>query len=432
MQFTFEINEEYEADVFVAGGGPAGVSAAVTCARQGKRVYLAESYGAFGGTGTVGMVPEFMNFDDGENFLAGGIGREIAEQMVGPIKSYDRREYVVDTEKLKRLYDSLMTEAGVHFSFFTTLIALEKNDESTVRRAILFSCGRIFAVKAQVFIDCTGNGDLCAMAGAKWKLGNDDGLTMPATLCSLWADIVFEKTPARDDVYLDKAIADGVIPTCDKLLPGIKRIKGSVGGGNIGHCFGVDPTDACSMTKAMVSARRDLCGYETYYKQYLTGYENMFLCATANMLGVRESRRILGDNVLKNEHYDNCAVFQNEIGRYSYPRDIHLEKPTVEAHAEFEKRICARHGKGESYGIPYGALTPQKLRNVLTAGKCISADRAMQASVRVVPGCYITGQAAGMAAVIACECEGNVRGFAVNNLQEALIGIGAFLPNYQK
>jgi len=429
LHFVYDITDIKDYDVFIAGGGPAGVSAAVTCARTGKRVYLAESSGAFGGCGTVGMVPEFMNFDDGENFLAGGIGYEIASAMLGNFKEYNREQCVVDTEKLKLLYDKLMLESGADFNFFTTLIALKTDGSGRVEYAVLSSCGKIFAVRAKVFIDCTGNGDLCVMAGAQWKLGGNDGLTMPATLCSLWADVDFQSISGRDDSHLDEAIADGVIPVNDKLLPGIKHIKGSVGGGNIGHCFSLNPTDTDAMTAAMLYSRSLIRDYEKYYRQYLTGYENMFLCATANMLGVRESRRIVGDETLLNEHYDSCAVFENEIGRYSYFRDIHTEQPTTEAHEIFLKRIGKRHGRGESYGIPYGVLTPKGLKNVLTAGKCISTDRHMQSSVRVVPGCYITGQASGMAAALACECGGDVRGFGIAKLQQSLKSVGAFLPN---
>mgnify|MGYP004527291963 CR=1 FL=1 len=427
MIFSKTIKVRSAVDVLVAGGGPAGVAAATVCARQGKKVFLVEESGSFGGLGTVGMVPELMNFDDGENFLAGGIGKEISDALFGEI-TLNRSSFVVDTERLKRLYDELVISSGAKFSFFTKVIGVEKSTDDTIEYAILSAPSGMFAVKASVFIDCTGSGELCAMADAEFEIGNENGLTMPGTLCSLWGDIDFHKTPLRDDCKLKEAIEDGIITVNDRLLPGIKRIYGSIGGGNVGHCFNINPIDENSLTQAIIEARKNLKEYERYYKEYLTGYENMFLCATSNMLGIRESRRIIGDSKLIEKHYYEKSSFEDEIGRYSYLIDIHIEKPDDAGYDKFLQLISMAHGKGDSYGIPYGALIPKKLRNVLVAGKCISADRKMQASVRVIPCCYITGQAAGVAAALACDFKGDVRGFDVSVLRSVLKKNGAFLP----
>ena len=181
----------------------------------------------------------------------------------------------------------------------------------------------------------------------------------------------------------------------------------------------------------MLRGRSYMPEYEKFYKEYVGGaYENMFLCYTADMLGIRESRRIKGDYRLCGQDFIDRAVFADEIGRYAYPVDIHIMKPSKDAFDAFEKEYSQemRYGVGESYGIPYRALLPQGLENVLVAGRCISTDRQMQASVRVMPGCYITGQAAGVAAALACE-QSATRAVKTAELQRKLKEMGGYLPN---
>ena len=208
------------------------------------------------------------------------------------------------------------------------------------------------------------------------------------------------------------------------------QVGETVGGGNIGHTFGVDNTDERSITKALIHGRKLVLEYERYYKEYLCGFEKMKLVATGALLGVRETRRILGDYVLCLDDFKGRASFDDEIGRYSYPVDIHASKPDDESYRKFEAEFrTLRYKKGESYGVPYRILTPRGLSNVLVAGRCVSTDRYLQGSIRVMPGCYITGQAAGVAAAIAVEQNTDTRGFPVRELQRRLLALGAYLPN---
>ena len=132
------------------------------------------------------------------------------------------------------------------------------------------------------------------------------------------------------------------------------------------------------------------------------------------------------------DDFQKRADFEDEIGRYSYPVDVHASDASKESYSKFEKDfIGLRYKKGESYGIPYRILTPKGLSNVLVAGRCVSCDRYIQASIRVMPGCYITGQAAGAAAAIAAERNTDTRGFDVRELQLRLKRLGAFLPNFK-
>lgn len=431
MIFTRNLKEKYNVDVFVAGGGPSGVAAAVACARQGKSVLIAENNGSFGGSGTTGLVPLFARFTDKINFLAGGIGKEIRDAVLSADLDVNSHFTPFKVEVLKRAYDNLVVSAGVKISFFTRVIDVEANN-GRIENVILAAKSGIFAVKSKIYIDCTGDGDLSAWAGADIEMGNENGETMPATLCSYWTGIDYSRQGnVEQSSMFDKAFADGVFTYHDRHLPGIAvtDVAHGVGGGNIGHCFGVNATDEISLTNAMLWGRKSALEYQRYYSEYLQGYENMYLCYTADMLGIRESRRIIGDYVLCADDFKSRAVFDDEIGRYAYPVDIHIMKPTDEAFNNYDKEYqTMRYGVGESYGIPYRILTPSKLSNVLCAGRCVSTDRQMQASIRVMPGCYITGQAAGVAAALACVNE-DTRSVKISELQQKIVDLGGFVPN---
>jgi hypothetical protein len=421
-------------DVFVAGGGPAGVAAAVTAARQGKRVFLAEANACLGGMATAGMLPIFMQFTDGEHMLAAGIGAEIQRKLIEAGGTGPNSDVTIRAEVLKRLYDDLLLETNVTFTFQTRLIAVQTK-EDRVASAILAAKSGLFAVTAKMYIDCTGDGDLAAWAGAPHEKGDAQGNVMPGTLCSLWANVDWKRVEEggrwSDESRLTQAFKDKVFACEDRHLPGMSRVGETLGGGNIGHVFGVDATDERSITKALIGGRQSLLEYEQYYKKYLKGFEQMELAATASQLGLRESRRIIGDYVLNLADFKSRAVFDDEIGRYCYPVDIHASTPDAEAHDKFAREYATlRYNKGESYGIPYRILVPRGLSNVLVAGRCVSSDRYIQGSIRVQPGCFITGQAAGAAAALAVDENTHTRGFPVAMLQKRLKGLGAYLPNF--
>lgn len=420
MIYSKEIKLRTSVDVFVAGGGPAGVAAAVAAAREGKSVFLAEAQGSFGGLASAGLVPAFAAFGNGVDILCSGIGLEIRKKVSRdfPIET---RWTPINVEELKRAYDELVSESGVQYSFFTTLCDVVKQGDR-VEYAILSAKSGLFAVKAKIFIDCTGDGDLCALAGAEFEQGDEKGNVMPATLCSIWANIDFSHA-APDASRLEEAISDGVFEIPDRHLPGIYRTdtEKGIGGGNVGHVAVVDPTDERSLTKAMVSGRRVLTQYERYYTEYLPGYEKAALVSSASMLGVRESRRIICDYTLTIDDFVARRNFPDEIGRYCYPVDIHADNSDTAAYQQAleEYQTKYRYKPGESYGIPYRCLIPKDLSNVLVAGRCIGSDRRMQSSVRVMPGCFITGEAAGRAAALACE-SGETRLVDIRALQERL------------
>lgn len=426
MLYQKQIETRYDVDVLVVGGGASGVAAAVSAARLGKKVLLCESGGCFGGVGTSGMVPAFAPFTDGVNVTCGGVGLEIRKNVSKhtPIETYWTS---IDAEELKREYDRILTEAGVSFLFFTTLCdAVAEN--GAIQYALFTSRTGVFAVKASVYIDCTGDGNLISLAGGEFELGDEKGSVMPPTLCSLWGDIDFDAyNKANIPAQLEQAISDGVFTYADRHLSGLFPREGGYAGGNIGHIFDTDPLDERSLSDAMVWGRKSMLEYTKFYSEYVPGCENIRLLGTAMQLGVRESRRIKCDYMLNVHDFLARANFDDEIGRYNYPVDIHIMNTDTGEYKRFQQEYeTMRYQKGESYGIPYRSLIPVSFRNALTAGRCMGTDRQMEASIRVMPGCFITGQAAGTAAALAAE-SGDVRSVSPRALQQALLAGGAYL-----
>lgn len=428
MQYTKELDVKYSTDILVMGGGPAGLAAAVTAANQGADTIILEQTGSFGGMGTVGMVPEFMTFDDGKNFLAGGFGKTVHDSLY-PECEYKRKWNMVDNEVLKRLYDKLVLDAGVKVLFYNRVVdAVVENKKVT--HAIVSGPEGCYAIEAKMFIDCTGSAAFCDMAGCETMFGDDDGITMPATLCSLWGNADFENADlAEQPKHIEEAVKKGVLSVDDRLLPGMKPTfpECKIAGGNIGHAFRVDDRTTESLTNAMFESRRILAEYENYYKEYIKGFEDVKLVRTADVLGVRESRRAVCDFMLTKDYFFEKGAFYDEIGRYSYPIDMHPLKEGADDFEKFEKRINAVHEKGESYSIPYRALVLRDSDNILTAGRTVGTDHEMIASVRVIPGAYITGQAAGAAAAIAVKDGVTTHDVDVKKLQSTLKEIGAYL-----
>ena len=433
---TRRLPVKYTVDLCVVGAGPAGIAAAVTAAGRGAKVLLIDGTAVPGGMSTAGLVPIFMPCSDGIHFLPDGFGRKVLDrlQSAAAVRGF-KSGLTINAEHLKRIYEDLLTEAGVDILYYTRMC--DAVVESGRVEALLCSApGGNFAVKAPVYIDATGDGYLAALAGAPFEFGGENGDVMPSTLCSLWAGVDYAAYRAggafshNDDnmlAKLEEAFRDGTLSVEDYHHTGFSRISDVAAVGNISHVFGIDPTDEQSLTRGMIENRRLLGEYEEFYRRRIAGFENAEIAASGSLLGVRESRRILGDYVLNRADYDAKRDFPDEIGRYNFPADIHPSHPGREELVAHKKLFRSSGYKtGDSYGIPYRILLPRGVENLLTCGRCVSCDRYVMASIRVIPGCFITGQAAGMAAGMAAGGGKTPREVDPVELRKELRKAGAF------
>lgn len=417
VEYKKTLDVRYTADIVVAGGGPAGVAAAVTAARCGKNVIIIEQSGTFGGSSMLCNVPELMNFDDGEKFICHGFGQMIFDGM-GYVNENKRRWPLVKPEKLKRLYDEFIKSSGATTLFYTKAVDVIKSGNK-ITHLVVSGAEGVYAICADVFVDCTGSGALCVMAGAEFEYGDENGKAMSATLCSLWGGVDFSQKGIDGDYY-EKAYDAGVFSQYDPILPGIKANFPEVGVGeaNAGHCFGVDDTNTESLTEATFFGRKILEEYENFYTNFVPGCKEAVLIKSADFIGIRESRRIKCEYMLNQNDFFKEEPFFDEIGRYSYPVDIHPMSTDKKAVEDFHKSLTLHHKSGDTYSIPYRCLIPKGIENILVAGRTLGVDRAMQASIRVIPGCYITGQAAGAAAAVCVEDGTNAKSADVEKIKD--------------
>jgi len=431
-------------DVIVVGGGPAGCTAATAASREGARTLLIESSGGLGGSGTIALVPAWCPFSDKEKIIYRGLAERVLEATKKgmPHVASDALDWVpIDAERLKRVYDDLVTGAGVTVLFQTMLSAVETDGAGNVSAIIISNKRGLTAMRAKVYVDCTGDADLAAWAGAEFQKGDDFGDLQPATHCFTLANVNDEAYTKGPTIFggdprspIHEILDSGLFPEIpDAHLCSCVVGPGTVGF-NAGHMWDVDNTDPASTSKALIQGRKMADAYRRALAQFAPeSFGDSFLVNTAAVVGIRETRRIMGDYVLSLGDYMERRTFDDEICRNSYFIDIHLTREeTLQADkVDVEKRV-AHYGPGESHGIPYRCLTPRGLRNVLVAGRSISCERIVHGSIRVMPVCLAMGEAAGIASAHAAEAiSHDVHAVDVTRLRRRLREEGGYLPEPQ-
>ncbi|MCS7172741.1 MAG: FAD-dependent oxidoreductase [Armatimonadetes bacterium] len=443
-------------DVIVVGGGTAGAVAGIAAARMQARTLVVEALGFLGGTATGGLVTPMMRNTAGGRNLNRGLTEELKARLrargdadVSP----DGNDNWFNPEGLKFVLEELLLKAGGEVLYHTHFVYPEV-EAGWVRGVVVHNKGGLWRLRARVFVDATGDADLAVRAGApyrsgdetgthqaltlRWHLGNVDlvrlhdflvGIGMPQLgphFLHLW--MVWDRGSPLEPLFR-RAVEEGVLLERDGDYFQAFTVPGRPGELSF-NCPRIRPdlhdgTDPWQLSAAQVDGRRAIERLLAFCRRFLPGCEHGYLVMVAPMVGVRETRRIVGDYVLTLEDILHCRTFPDAICRNHYPVDIHSVRGE---RLRYEDRGEAPYFRPEAYHeIPYRCLIPRGLENVLVAGRCISATFEAQASIRIQQNAHSMGQAAGVAAALAALRGVGVREVDGQGLRELLRQQGAYL-----
>jgi hypothetical protein len=443
-----------EYDVLVVGGGNAGCAAALAAARNGARVLLVERYGFLGGTATASMVGPWMTFHSGDDRIVGGIAQEIVERLVvrggSPGHIHDASDYVptitpFDPEIHKALLFEMMRESGVslllHAWFLDALVS-----GGRVAGGRFATVGGTRTVRAKRTIDATADAYVAAGAGVPTQQGDAHGRVQPASLMFRLSHVdldllatyvrrrpeqmrsslkthertadaltavaglyeLWDAARARGDVHVPRELVSFfATPYADEVTVNMTRV------------VDVDPLDPDDLTRAEVEARAQVMQLFDFFRRDVPGFANARIAATATQIGVRESRRIVGDYTLTADDVLHARTFDDAVARSAYPIDLH--NPSGSG------TTTHRLPPGSSYEIPYRCLVPVGVEDLLVAGRCISTTHEALASTRLTPTVMTLGQAAGTAAALSLQAGVTPRALDPAVLRERLVRDGVDL-----
>ncbi len=418
-------------DIIIVGGGLTGVAAACAAARRGADVLLVEASGCLGGALAQNLVYPFMSnatvFEENgvkkRVCLSQGFYKELCDALRLTLPETDlntHRNEEFDMEHMKVLLDTLCVQSGVTLLFHATLCAV-KSDGKQIHSLSVATKAGLTELYANTFIDATGDGDLMAFAGCAYQIGRDaDNLCQPMTLC-------FRVTGVNDELFREDF--PKITPLYNEFQKQgkIKNIRENVlmfrnlGKGivhfNSTRVIKLNPVDPVDLSRAEVEARKQMIELYDFVRENFESFKDATLAFSAVSIGVRESRKLIGEYVLTQEDLVSCRRFDDAVATGNYDIDIHNPAGTGTSHYYFKP--------GEYYTIPYRSFLPKEYDNLLVSGRCLSATHEAQASVRIMPICCCMGEAAGLAAFLAKANGGNVKNIDIAALHKLLDENGA-------
>lgn len=386
-----------EADVVVAGGGPAGVAAACAAARAGAKVLLFEMQGALGGIWTSGLLGCVLDFGRSET------EKEIVRRLdtVGARHGTRATDFPYEPEYMKYILEAMCSEAGVRFQFHTHVSGARRSADGRCIEAIetTSKAGRQWW-RARCFVDTTGDGDLAAQAGCGFDIGIRDGVGQPASLDAVLAVkdadllkpyVLYATAGWKDgtDAFLRELARAGVRPSYGH--PTLYRIHRHLLVMMSNHEYGVKVNDPAAITAATVRARRENIEMVAALSRLGGPWEGIRVVATAEQLGHRTARRIHGRYTVTREDVVVGRSFEDGVALVRYPVDIHA----IDAS---QASVTDEGVRSKPFQIPLRALRARDVDNLYMAGRCLSGDYIAHAAYRVTGPAVATGAAAGRAA----------------------------------
>ncbi|MCP3462571.1 MULTISPECIES: FAD-dependent oxidoreductase [unclassified Bradyrhizobium] len=431
---------EYE--VVVLGGGPAGIIAAASAARARRRTLLIERYGFLGGMGTAAGVTNFCGLHGNVHGRHHRLVQGMASELLARIARLDglNEPHLIlgkvfaqayDTAAYKIAADDLLASHKVDILFHALGAGVVMGDARRIDTLMVETKAGRQAVRAEIFIDCSGDGDLAVWAGAPYEVGDEHGHPLYPSMMFRLNGIDPEKAGEAWRTIpqlMEKALAAGThsFPRKSAIVrPQRHGIEWRVNFTQIaredGHAVnGIEPDD---LTHGEIEGRRQaLAAFE--FLRTVPGFEKSYIVDLPPQLGIRETRRIIGGHQLSGEDVLACASFEDSIGVNGWPIEAHVPGDVVFTFPP----IPESRGYNE---LPYRMLVPEGVDNLLVAGRCASMTHEGQSAARVSGACFVMGEAAGSAAALALSGNQIPRDIPVAKLQETLKQQGAFIGRDQ-
>lgn len=430
---TLDVIDQY--DVLVCGGGPAGFAAAVQSARLGLKTALVEKYGMLGGVMTTGGNTEIALFYAEGVQIISGIGWELVQRLAkdGWASIPDFKPGIhhsllgvhINAPMTAYVLDEMCQEAGVNLFFHQTITDVIMSDSGNeVRGIVVATRNGLKALYGKIIIDCTGNGDVAALSGAAYEMGeNGTGELQPGTLRFYFTGYD-PKEISADSVYkafyesrkTEELQLGDYWPEPNGHPYGIFTSHGN----NINHIHPINGADSDNITKAEIEGRKSVARITKWARKYVKGAETSMPIACGTEVAIRETRRIIGETYMVYQDYLDAIKYEDAICYVYYPIDLHTGSN------ESLKNIYLQKDKTPT--IPFGALVPKGINNLLVAGRCISGDRMSNSAIRMKAFCMAMGQATGIAADLAIRNKINVKDINIQELKNNLRDSGAIVP----
>jgi hypothetical protein len=430
-------------EIAVLGGGPAGIAAAVAASRAGRRTLLIERYGFLGGMGTAAGVTNFCGLHANVFGEMHRVVQGVASDLLARIDRLDGLNaphlilgkifaQAYDTAAYKIAADDLLSSHQVDTLFHALGAGVVMHDDKRINALMVETKAGRQAVRANIFIDCSGDGDLAAWAGAPYEVGDNAGsMLYPSMMFRLngvdpkKAGDAWRTIPA----LMEQAEAAGTHKFPRKaaiVRPQRSQIEWRVNFTQLARkdgtaVNGLEPDD---LTRGEIEGRRQAVKAFEFLRT-VPGFEKSYIVDLPPQLGIRETRRVVGGHMLSGDDVLGCASFEDSIGVNGWPIESHVAGDVI---FRFPP-IPESRGFNE---LPYRMLVPEGVDNLLMAGRCASMTHDGQSAARVSGACFAMGEAAGSAAALALGGNTNPRDIAVEKLQQALKEQGAFIGRDQK